>query len=169
MENFTSYLTNAPNLLNQKVTEEQCGAMHLSQILHCPPAVSFPASLLLCYFLSTTSPVPLEDTPSAAFPWFLQAALLPWEPSIHFRLRWQHNGAADGQVSENNQARYEKQSLKRKHLEKPEIKESHFLGSPRRCSAMTDDMTVILTPYSPMLKLFMGNKHHVKNRLPDTK
>lgn len=77
MENFTSYLTNAPNLLNQKVTEEQCGAMHLSQILHCPPAVSFPASLLLCYFLSTTSPVPLEDTPSAAFPWFLQAALLP--------------------------------------------------------------------------------------------
>ena len=84
-------------------------------------------------------------------------------------LRWQRNGAAHGQVSENNQARYEKQSLKHKHLEEPEIKESNFLGSPRRCSAMTDDMTVILTPYSPMLKLFMGNKHHVKNRLPDTK
>lgn len=96
-----------------------------------------------------------------------------WQPSsldpLQLRLRWQHNGAADGQVSENNHAPYEKQSLKHKHLEELEIKETHFLGSPCGCSAMTDDMRVILTPYSPMLKLFMGNKHHVKNRLPDTK
>lgn len=52
---------------------------------------------------------------------------------------------------------------------KPKIKESYFLGKPHRHSAMTNDRTVILTPYSPMLKLFMRNKHHMKNRLPDTK
>lgn len=52
---------------------------------------------------------------------------------------------------------------------KPKIKDSYFLGKPNRCSAMTNDITVILTPYSPMLKLFMRNKHHMKNRLPDTK
>lgn len=52
---------------------------------------------------------------------------------------------------------------------RPEIKESYFFGKPHRYPAMTNDTTVILTPCSPMLKLFMRNKHHMKNRLPDTK
>lgn len=66
-------------------------------------------------------------------------------------------------------------TLRRNHLQKArtpktrKIKGPYFLGKLRRCSAMTDDMTVILTPYSPMLKLFMRTKHHMKNRLPDAK
>jgi len=38
-ENFTSYLTNTKKLLIWKVTEKQCGAMHLSQILQRLPVV----------------------------------------------------------------------------------------------------------------------------------
>lgn len=80
-------------------------------------------------------------------------------------LTWLQNGAAAIRFQRTVQ-RAEEKARTCKTLK---IKGLYFLGEPHRCSAMTNDMTVILTPSSPMLKLFMRTKHHMKNRLPDAK
>lgn len=118
-------------------------------------------------------------------PWLLCASRFPPLSSLCCSPCWpftdqtsSHSWRADvatepsgnDQVSKDSTARWREAIGRKQRTRKTlKIKGLCFLGKPHRCSAMTNDMTVILTPYSPMLKLFMRTKHHMKNRLPDAK
>lgn len=135
----------------QKCQKFFCGLLDLvlgSPLSIIPLCLKISSSLFLCCSLCW----PFTDFISLVTSW--RGNGMEWQRSGFKR---QHSP-----LQRNNQQK----ARSRKTLK---IKGLYFLGKPHRCSAMTNDMTVILTPYSPMLKLFMRTKHHMRNRLPDAK